>query len=139
MVEYTTVCIQNVFLEGKSSYHSKNAFNLVLQETHKYWDVASEIRSLDTIHTVPLVEILCHDIKKGLSDRARYLGTINLTKLVNGFRRANERICNEYEEIKRVALTTATTTEELMTQLSFVENARQVVDLYGLEITHLWA
>ena len=39
------------------------------------------------------------------------------------------RICREYDEIERVCLIQAKTTEELMEQLSFVENARSIGSL----------
>ncbi|XP_075243127.1 dynein axonemal heavy chain 7-like isoform X3 [Convolutriloba macropyga] len=94
-----------------------------------FWKTCNEIRSLDTIHTISLFEIGCQDIKKGLCDKAKHFANLNLQKLVNEIRQTNEGICASYEEIREVCLKTATTTEELMQQLSFVENARSIGSL----------
>ncbi|XP_063724330.1 dynein axonemal heavy chain 12-like [Symsagittifera roscoffensis] len=107
----------------------EQTFATIEKEAQSFWKTCNEIRILDAIHTVSLFEIGCQDIKRGLCDRAKNFAGINLNKLVDEIRKTNQGICTAYNEIEDVCLKSAKTTEELMEQLSFVENARSIGSL----------
>ncbi|OCT58631.1 dynein heavy chain 12, axonemal [Xenopus laevis] len=99
----------------------------------QFLQLAKDITSLPARAHYTMVQLDCDDLKQGLADKAKSFANILLERLVTEHRQENELICNEFETIKVRALKVPETTEDVIEEIAFVEQAK-TKDLAGLNV-----
>lgn len=119
------------------------------QLIEKYRTVSRDILALPSIETFDMIRLDCEDLKRGLSDAAKDLANILLTRVTDDHRAENLssvydsylyilnliihrlqrccihfRIISEFEMIQDRALQPPEDSEDLMSMVQFIENAR---------------
>nr|XP_025044359.1 dynein heavy chain 12, axonemal isoform X2 [Pelodiscus sinensis] len=101
--------------------HSFDEYTAFIDEFHS---LAKEIMSLPLLAHFPMVRLDCDDLKQGLTDKAKSFANELLEKIATKHRKENEKICMEFETVKKRALKVPETTEEMMETIAYVEKAK---------------
>ncbi|XP_075690041.1 dynein axonemal heavy chain 12 [Rhinoderma darwinii] len=104
-----------------SEEHSFDEYTRFIEEFHT---LARDIMGLPTHAHFTMVQLDCDDLKQGLADKAKSFANILLDRLVTNHRLENEKICMEFEKIKEEALKVPETTEDVIEEIAFVEQAK---------------
>ncbi|XP_019624138.1 PREDICTED: dynein heavy chain 12, axonemal-like isoform X1 [Branchiostoma belcheri] len=92
----------------------------------KFRQIVKEIAGLPSIIHFDMVRLDCEDLKRGLAERVRHHADVLLERVSDDHRKENESICKEFETIKERALKDPENSEEMMDQISYIEQARSV-------------
>ncbi|XP_073448349.1 dynein axonemal heavy chain 12 [Aquarana catesbeiana] len=101
--------------------HSFDEYTVFIEQFHR---LAKEIMGLPARAHYTMVQLDCDDLKEGLADKAKSFASILLESLVEDHRSENEKICKEFESIKIQALKVPETTEDVIAEIEFVEEAK---------------
>ncbi|KAG8431885.1 hypothetical protein GDO86_019599 [Hymenochirus boettgeri] len=101
--------------------HTFDEYTTFVEQFHR---LAKDISVLPTLAHFPMVQLDCDDLKQGLADKAKSFANILLERLVMDHRRENEKICTEFETIRMKALRVPDTTEDVIEDVAFVEQAK---------------
>ncbi|XP_073425921.1 dynein axonemal heavy chain 12 [Dendrobates tinctorius] len=104
-----------------SEEHSFDEYTGFIEQFHT---LARDIMGLPTRAYFTMVHLDCDDLKQGLADKAKSFANILLDRLVTNHRLENEEICIEFEKIKEQALKVPETTEDVIEEIAFVEQAK---------------
>jgi uncharacterized metal-binding protein len=66
----------------------------------------------------------CEKVRRGLADVARKLSNLLLKNVVDTYRKENERICQSFQEIERVALNAPKTTKDMIELGEYMLNVK---------------
>ncbi|KAM8930418.1 dynein axonemal heavy chain 12 [Pelodytes ibericus] len=101
--------------------HSFEEYTTLIGQFHQ---LAKSIASLPTRAHYIMVQLDCDDLKSGLAEKSESYANILLERLVADHRRENNRICAEFERIKEHALMVPETTEDVIEEMTFVEEVK---------------
>ncbi|XP_078517697.1 dynein axonemal heavy chain 12 [Lissotriton helveticus] len=102
----------------------EHTFDECTERIEEFNNVAKEIVNLDSRAHFKMVRLDCDDLKQGLANKAKGFANTLIENLVSKLRAENEKICNEFEQIKERALKVPETTEDMIEMMAFVEHAK---------------
>ncbi|KAH9490581.1 Dynein heavy chain 12, axonemal [Bulinus truncatus] len=94
---------------------------------NEFYMVISEIQSLPSIESFPLLTVYCDEVKESLVNLSRELCHGLLVAVIEEHKNENISICQKFEHIKEKAEQIPKTTEELFQLNTFMEKARSNV------------
>nr|DBA18657.1 TPA: hypothetical protein GDO54_016881 [Pyxicephalus adspersus] len=104
-----------------SEEHSFDEYTAFIEQFHS---LAKEIMRLPARAYFTMVQLDCDDLKQGLADKAKSFANILLERLVADHRSENEKICMEFGIIEEQALKVPETTEDVIAEIEYVEEAK---------------
>ncbi|XP_032094987.1 dynein heavy chain 12, axonemal [Thamnophis elegans] len=110
----------------KTFIAEEHSFDEYTELIDEFLNLSTEIMSLPMIVHFTMVRLDCDDLKQGLCEKARSFAYKLLEVLAHNHREENNKICNEFENIKERALKVPETTEEMMESIAFIDKAKTI-------------
>ncbi|XP_013912660.1 PREDICTED: dynein heavy chain 12, axonemal isoform X1 [Thamnophis sirtalis] len=110
----------------KTFIAEEHSFDEYTELIDEFLNLSTEIMSLPMIVHFSMVRLDCDDLKQGLCEKARSFAYKLLEVLAHNHREENNKICNEFENIKERALKVPETTEEMMESIAFIDKAKTI-------------
>ncbi|KAM4720749.1 dynein axonemal heavy chain 12 [Rhinophrynus dorsalis] len=101
--------------------HTLDEYTEFIEQFHK---LSKDIASLPTRAYFPMVQLDCDDLKQGLADMAKSFASQLLERLVTDHRQENDMVCKEFEIIQERVLRVPESTEDLIAQMEYVQQAK---------------
>uniref|UniRef100_A0A8C5SFB2 Dynein heavy chain 12, axonemal n=1 Tax=Laticauda laticaudata TaxID=8630 RepID=A0A8C5SFB2_LATLA len=110
----------------KTFIAEEHSFDEYAELIDEFLNLSTEIMSLPMIAHFSMVRLDCDDLKQGLCEKAKSFAYKLLDLLASNHREENNKICNEFENIKERALKVPETTEEMMESIAFIDKAKTI-------------
>ncbi|XP_060544998.1 dynein axonemal heavy chain 12 [Pantherophis guttatus] len=110
----------------KTFIAEEHSFDEYAELIDEFLNLSTEIMSLPMIAHFSMVRLDCDDLKQGLCEKAKSFAYKLLDLLAYNHREENNKICNEFENIKERALKVPETTEEMMESIAFIDKAKTI-------------
>ncbi|XP_026532204.1 dynein heavy chain 12, axonemal [Notechis scutatus] len=110
----------------KTFIAEEHSFDEYAELIDEFLNLSTEIMSLPMIAHFSMVRLDCDDLKQGLCEKAKSFAYKLLDLLASNHREENNKICNEFENIKERALKVPETTEQMMESIAFIDKAKTI-------------
>ncbi|XP_066919650.1 dynein axonemal heavy chain 12-like [Clytia hemisphaerica] len=105
-------------------FAADHSFEDYRKEITKYWTLSRSVATIHNVSHFPIMRLDCDDLKRGLISRANSYAERLLKKIADEYREDNERIVEEFEQVRAGALMKPEDTKEVMDLMKFVEVAQ---------------
>ncbi|KAG9271272.1 dynein heavy chain 7, axonemal [Astyanax mexicanus] len=99
----------------------QHSFQEMMMEMKRYQQLADELSDSNKVARIGMFEVQSHDLVQALVKRAEGLREVLLTHMLQDHQLSNKKLCEEFEEIVKKALSTPSDTQELMALKAYME------------------